>query len=57
MAKTKEDSIPANEPFKPQTECPALCGTMLLYAGVIRLEGEDDELTPHTDGTDGPVFV
>ncbi|HEX8595704.1 MAG TPA: hypothetical protein VF682_20875 [Pseudomonas sp.] len=57
MTKTKEDPVPANEPIAPQIEYPELCGTMLLYAGVIRLEAEDVESPPHTDGTDGPTFI
>jgi hypothetical protein len=57
MGKTKEDPIPTNEPIDPPIEYPALCGTMLLYAGVIRLEAGNVESTHDTDGTDGPTFI
>jgi len=57
MTKTKEAPIPARESVDPKIESPDLCGTMLRYAGVIRLEAEDVESTPHSDGTDGPTFI
>jgi hypothetical protein len=57
MTKTKEDPIPTDRPIARHAEYPALCGTMLLYAGVIHLEADDGESAPQTDGTDGPVFI
>lgn len=57
MAKTKEDPIPASKPVDPKIESPGLCGTMLFYAGVIRIDAEDVESTPQTNGTDGPTFI
>lgn len=57
MAKSKEEPTLANNALDIQIESPALCGTMLLYAGVIRLEVRDVESAPTPAEEDVPKFI
>ncbi|KPW41022.1 hypothetical protein [Pseudomonas coronafaciens] len=57
MPKTVEDLPPDGEPFGPELDYPRLCGTMLLYAGVIRLEKEPVEPAPEKVDSEGPIFT
>jgi len=57
MPKTVEDLTPDGEPAGPELNYPKLCGTMLLYAGVIRLENEPVEPAPVRGDSEGPTFI
>ena len=57
MATTIDDPLPVTQPPAPQHNCLPVCGTMLLYMGVITLKKDEATSTSLPDSTDQPTFI
>ncbi|SDX68071.1 hypothetical protein SAMN05444064_13133 [Pseudomonas syringae] len=57
MANTIDDPLPVIQPPSLQQNCLPVCGTMLLYMGVITLRKDEATSPPLPDSTDQPTFI